>query len=58
MPGAFHTELVKKSDQKFKVFLLDINFGNATTHKSSVEAALTKKGKNSSLVCTPKGKLL
>lgn len=36
MPGAFHTELVISSDQKIKIYLLDMNWQNPTVKNSNV----------------------
>ena len=36
MPGAFHTELVRESDNSFFVYLVDIQFKNADTKSSSL----------------------
>lgn len=38
MPGAFHTELVKESPTKFKIYLLDIDFKKPVTKNSEVKA--------------------
>jgi len=40
MPGAFHTEVVPKGAGGIDVYLLDIDFKNASTSNSSVEIAL------------------
>lgn len=68
MPGAFHTELVQINDQKFKVYLLDINWKNPTTKDSSIEALIKFKAESISASCktestvfvcdVPKGKSL
>lgn len=43
MPGPFHTEVVPLVPDKFKVYLLDINFQNEITDNSSV-MLVTHKG--------------
>lgn len=68
MPGAFHTELVQINDQKFKVYLLDINWKNPTTKDSSLEASIKFKAESINASCKaestvfvcdlPKGKSL
>lgn len=40
MPGAFHTELVQTSPTELRVYLLDMNFKNATTADSSVSGQI------------------
>lgn len=37
MPGAFHTELILGEDQSAHIYLLDMNFKNATTKDSKVK---------------------
>lgn len=37
MPGAFHTELVVDKNNKFKVYLLDLDWKNPTVQNSSVQ---------------------
>ncbi len=49
MPGTFHTEVVPTKDGKFSIYLLDINFKNATIKDSKVTASInngTKKNFN------------
>lgn len=43
MPGAFHTELVITSEQKIKVYLLDINWQNPTVKNSSIQVLYKAK---------------
>lgn len=40
MPGAYHTEVVPFEKNKFKVYLLDINWKNPVVKDSSVESRL------------------
>ena len=54
MPGAFHTELVKKTDQKFKVYLLDMEWKNPTVNASTLEATLEVGTKKTQAVCETK----
>lgn len=68
MPGAFHTEVVQVNDQKFKVYLLDMNWRNPTVTNSSVNAAVKFKSSEINASCIaednyfscelPKGKTL
>lgn len=52
MPGAFHTELVPHTLTRYEVFLLDMDWKNATVEKSKVAAVLkTVDGKKVSLAC-------
>lgn len=37
MPGAFHTELILGEDQSAHIYLLDMNFKNATTKDSKLK---------------------
>lgn len=37
MPGAFHTELILGEDQSAHIYLLDMNFKNATTKDSKMK---------------------
>ena len=53
MPGGFHTELVKVDDQRFNVYLLDFNWRNPSTVKSSVEATLKSEGRDVQISCNP-----
>jgi len=43
MPGAFHTELVLDGKNKFKVYLLDIQWKNPSVVKSQIQAKLNNK---------------
>lgn len=54
MPGGFHTE-VMISDNKLLVYLLDINWKDPVTEKSSVFAEYSQKGTSSSLTCSATG---
>lgn len=45
MPGAFHTELVLESPNTVKVFLLDIEWKNASVNKSDVQIIHSSKTK-------------
>lgn len=53
MPGGFHTELVQTNDQKFKVYLLDINWKSPTIKDSSIEATVSFKSENIAASCKP-----
>lgn len=55
MPGGFHTELVKINDQKFKIYLFDINWKKPTIEKSSVEAIVKYKIGEDPVSCKPEG---
>lgn len=50
MPGAFHTEIVKK-ENGFLVYLLDMDFANPSVKDSQVQATLKSAGKTQTLVC-------
>lgn len=54
MPGAFHTEVVRASDKKINVYLLDTQWSNPTSKDSSVEATIKNKGKENKLSCVAK----
>ncbi|MBC7532534.1 MAG: hypothetical protein H7318_13245 [Oligoflexus sp.] len=45
MPGSFHTEVVNNGTLGFKVYLLDLNWENATTQDSSAKLTLVSKNK-------------
>ena len=45
MPGGFHTEVVNNGTLGFKVYLLDLNWENATTQDSSAKLTLVSKNK-------------
>ncbi len=51
MPGAFHTELLKVGNTKFKVFLLDIEWKNPTIKESFVTAIVKSKNKEETIKC-------
>lgn len=51
MPGAFHTEVVPAQDG-FKVYLLDMNFENASVKDSSVSAQVEIGKKKMDLPCS------
>lgn len=51
MPGAFHTEVVKTSDQGIKVYLLDMDWKNPTIKESSVTVSLKSKTHNEKATC-------
>ena len=51
MPGAFHTEVVKKTEGEVSIFLLDIEFKNPMTENSNVRAKLRQSGKTVDLAC-------
>ena len=46
MPGAYHTEVVPEGENKFRVYLLDINWKNPTVKSSEIKAQLTGKKKS------------
>ena len=50
MPGAFHTEVVPVKTG-FRLYLLDINWKNPTTIKSSVEVFLSVDQNQSKMAC-------
>lgn len=54
MPGAFHTELVKETDLKFKVYLLDMEWKNPTINASTLEATLEIGKKKTQAACESK----
>lgn len=43
MPGAFHTELVPAGDNAFKVYLLDMQWKNASVKNSKLKLSLQSK---------------
>lgn len=51
MPGAFHVEVVNAGPAKFQIYLLDINWKNASTRNSSVEASIINGDKKEALKC-------
>jgi len=56
MPGAYHTEVVPAGKAQAKVYLLDMQWKNPTTKKSSVEAALKQEAAATSpLSCRAQG---
>jgi len=57
MPGALHTEVVPSGRQSFKVYLLDLNFKEPTTDKSSLKVTLKKGDHSESLPCSVSGDL-
>ena len=54
MPGAFHTEITPAGKDKFKVYLLDINFKNPSMNKSKLEIKVTHQDKESPVKCGSK----
>lgn len=50
MPGAFHTEVVKKKDG-YRIYLLDINWKNPSVLDSSIEASIENDKKLTQLTC-------
>jgi len=54
MPGAFHTEVVKITNKKFKIYLLDLEWKNPTVKDSTVEATLISKSVEELAVCDAK----
>ena len=54
MPGGFHTEIVKISHFKFKVYLLDIAFKSPIVENSKVTATFKFKSGNRVVECQPK----
>lgn len=55
MPGAFHTEVVQVNNQKFKVYLLDINWQNPTVKNSSIAATVKIKSSEVNVSCKAEG---
>ena len=51
MPANFHTELLVLPSNQLKIFLLDIQFKNATTEKSSVKVFYKIKNRKTNLKC-------
>ena len=54
MPGAFHTELVPIANNKFKVYLMDVNNKNITVKDSSVALTHRINGESIEFSCTRK----
>lgn len=52
MPGAFHTEVVMENDQSIKVYLIDMNFQNATSKDSSVAVSFKNKKNPVNFTCS------
>jgi len=55
MPGALHTEVVASGAQAFNVYLLDINFKEPTTDRSSLKVTLKKGDQSESIPCAASG---
>lgn len=55
MPGAYHTELVKRSDTSFLVYLLDLEFRNPLVKDSKVQMIVKDKGAELTIPCEPNG---
>jgi hypothetical protein len=53
MPGAFHTEVLKKSGTEFQIYLLDVEWKDPTIEGSSVSATLKRGSKTIPLQCAP-----
>lgn len=53
MPGGFHTEVLRRSDTSFDVYLLDVEWKNPTVEGSSVNASLIRGKKKIELQCAP-----
>lgn len=51
MPGAYHTEVVPEGSDKFRVYLLDINWKNPTVTASEVKAQQVVGKKKSDIKC-------
>lgn len=51
MPGAFHTELVWSPGKDIEIFLLDINFENATTKNSTLQVEIRDNTQVTNLEC-------
>ena len=51
MPGAFHTEVVPSDEKSISVYLLDMEFKNATNTNSSIEAKIVSGRKTQLLTC-------
>lgn len=56
MPANFHTEVLKISDKKIHVFLLDIQFKNPTVVNSDVSASHYVGHTENKMNCRPKKK--
>lgn len=55
MPGAFHTEVVDQKNGSFTIYLLDINFENASVKDGDVKAyTLSANGEKQNLLCETK----
>jgi hypothetical protein len=54
MPGAFHTEVIDKKNGVFEVYLLDVEFKNASADGSKVDGFVDSKGQKSKLACVVK----
>lgn len=54
MPGAYHTEIVPLGAQKFKIYLLDINWKNPSMKDSSVTVSWKKGAQTLSATCEAK----
>ncbi len=52
MPGAFHTEVVMDKDQSIHIFLIDMNFKNATSKDSSVTLSFQDKKNPVKFTCS------
>lgn len=52
MPGAFHTELVMDKDQSIRIYLIDMNFNNATSKDSSVAVSFQDKKNPVKFTCS------
>ena len=51
MPGAFHTEIVSLDKRKVVIYLLDIQFKEPITEKSSVNVSILQESKTMPLQC-------
>lgn len=54
MPGAYHTELVPDGRDKFRVYLLDINWKNPTVNASEINVQHMTGKKTSEIKCEAK----
>lgn len=52
MPGPFHTELVPQGNESIRVYLLDMNWKNPTTEKSSLTVKIAAANKTTDLSCS------
>ncbi len=54
MPGGFHTEVVKVTNQKFKLYLLDLEWKNPTIVNSTAETTFIAAKEEKPVSCVSK----